>query len=199
MTQSSTRPSVSGRQLRKVPSNKSSKTVLWICLAVVAVAVAGVLAYIFTRPAVQHFPDQGGGQSNHLQSPSQPLPVPYNSNPPTSGWHWGGGAADPGIKDTMIEDTITVHSLEHGFVIIHYRADLDKATIDKLKALTVDLQQKNPCIILEPRPVDQLDVPIATTAWTYLLKLPGYDEKALRDFFHDHVGHGFEPVCPVGT
>lgn len=200
MSQVRGRQSVSGRQLRPKQNNQSMRVVIGIVVGVIVLAGA-FLAFNLTRPSqVVHFPNLGGGEANHLSSPTQPLPAPWNSNPPTSGWHWGGGTTNPGIKDTMVEDTITVHNLEHGFVIFHYRADLDSATIEKLKNLTIQLQQKNPCIVLEPRPVDKLDVPIAATAWTYLLKLDSFDENVLRSFFGNHVGvDGPEKICPVGA
>lgn len=199
MSQTRARPSVSGRQLRKKQTDRSTLVVVGSIIAVIALAALGVAAYQLSRPQVQTFADVGSGQNNHLSTPDDPIPTPYNSNPPTSGWHWGGGAAPPGIKDAPVQDTITVHSLEHGFVIFHYRADLDQATVDKLKNLTLQLQQLNPCVILVPRPVENLDVPIAATAWTHLLKLNSYDEGALRDFFKNYVGRDNpEKICPVG-
>lgn len=34
----------------------------------------------------------------------------YNSNPPTSGWHFGDGTAGPGIKDQPLPDELVLHS-----------------------------------------------------------------------------------------
>ena len=199
MPQPKGRPSVSGRQLRQKQNDRSTMVVVGIILGVVVVLAAGMYAWSLTRPSALHFADVTQGETNHLSSPTDPLPTPYNSNPPTSGWHWGGGVADPGVKTTPISDTITVHNLEHGFVIFHYRSDLDSATVQKLQDLTLSLQQQNPCIITEPRPVDNLDVPIAATSWTYMLKLDSYDESALRSFFASHVGRDNpEKICPVG-
>lgn len=195
MAQTPARRGVSGRQLRRQQKDRN-----WILIggaAVIALIIVGALVYFFTQPREELIPSLG--DSLHLNAPDQPLPEAYNSNPPTSGWHWGGGAEGPGVKTTPISDTITVHSLEHGFVIIHYRQDTDQATVDRLATLTRQLQQLNPCIILEPRPVANLDVPIAVTSWTYLLKLDGYDENAIRGFFQRHVGRGPEQVCPIGT
>ena len=199
MSQAKPRQSVSGRQLRKKQNDRSTWVVVGSILGVIALAALGVLAWSLTRPPVLHFADAGSGQNNHLESPTSLLPNPWNSDPPTSGWHWGGGVADPGVKDAMIEDTITVHNLEHGYVVFHYRADLDSASVEKLKQLTLDLQQQNPCIILQPRPVDKLDVPIVAAGWTNMLKLNSFDEQALRNFFADHVGrYNPEKICPVG-
>ncbi|MBC8159912.1 MAG: DUF3105 domain-containing protein [Roseiflexaceae bacterium] len=200
MSQERVRESVSGRQLRKRQGDRSTYVMVGSIVGVVILAIVGVLIYSLSRPAVQQFADLGSGQASHLDQPDSPLPEPWNSSPPTSGWHWGGGATDPGLKDVMIADSITVHNLEHGFVVFHYREDLDSASVERIRQLTLELQQLNPCIVTQPRPVDQLDVPVAATAWTYLLKLDSYDEQALRSFFADHVGKdGPEQICPVGV
>ncbi|NJR46525.1 MAG: DUF3105 domain-containing protein [Hyellaceae cyanobacterium CSU_1_1] len=120
----------------------------------------------------------GNGPSLHIQNANDPLPVAYNSNPPTSGYHWGGGVAPWGVQTRPISDTITVHNLEHGGVMIHYRTDLDAATVQQLADLTRELQRLNPCVILAPRA--DLDVPIVATAWEYMLKLDSYNAARSR-------------------
>src|SRR3990167_7267624 len=45
----------------------------------------------------------------------------YNSNPPTSGWHWGDGVAGPGIKDEPVPDELVLHSMEHGAAVVWYK------------------------------------------------------------------------------
>lgn len=135
------------------------------------------------------------GPSLHLPSPDAPMPVPYNSNPPTSGYHWGGGVAPWGVQTRPISDTISVHNIEHGGVIIHYQEGLDQTTVDSLADLTRTLQRQNPCIILVPRATANLDVPIALTAWNYLLKLDTFNAEMIQGFFRAHVGRGPEAVC----
>ena len=118
----------------------------------------------------------------------------YNSNPPTSGWHYGGGTGPWGVQTQPIPDELTVHNLEHGGVVIHYRQGLDQATVDQLTALARELQQQSPCLVLVPRPADKLDVPIAVTAWTWLVKLQQFDAGTIRSFFRAHVDQGPEHV-----
>ena len=93
-----------------------------------------------------------------------------------------------------LADEITIHNLEHGGVIIHYRQDLDQATVDKLTALTRQLQQQSPCVLMLPRPTEKLDKPIAVTAWTWLLKLDTFDATTITNFFRKHVNQGPEQV-----
>ncbi|MDZ4718974.1 MAG: DUF3105 domain-containing protein [Roseiflexaceae bacterium] len=193
MSQSNARRS--GRQGRV--TKKKNNTPLIIGGVAVGLIIAAAAIFSFTNsngPAVGTQIDDSG-PSLHLQTPNDPLPVPYNSNPPTSGYHWGGGVAPWGVQTKPISDTITVHNIEHGGVIIHYREGLDQPMIDKLSDLTRDLQRQNPCIILVPRPSATLDVPIALTAWNYLLKLDAFDEASVRGFFKAHVGRGPEAVC----
>lgn len=46
--------------------------------------------------------------------------VTYNSNPPTSGKHYGDWVR-AGVYDSERDDRNLVHSLEHGYVIMHYK------------------------------------------------------------------------------
>lgn len=141
-------------------------------------------------------PDQGAGL--HTRSLKEAHPD-YNSNPPTSGWHYGGDWLQPQVYDQAQPDELMVHSLEHGMVVIHYREGLEPSTVAKLVDLTGRLNQQSACAVLVPRPVARLDVPIAVTAWTKLLELRAFDEQAITSFFVKYVGQGPEKLCPVLT
>lgn len=189
-----------GREVRRKQTR--SNTPLIIGAVVLGVIILVAAGFSLTRNAgtvaAEHVPDMGL-QNPHIQNATDPHP-PYNSNPPTSGYHWGGGTAPWGVLTQPVADEYTVHNLEHGGVVIHYRQNLDSATVDQLTTLTRELQQKNPCIILVPRPVDKLDVPIALTSWTYLLKLQSFDANSIRAFFSSHVGNdGPEKICRAGA
>ena len=45
--------------------------------------------------------------------------VEYNSNPPTSGPHYGQWEK-PGVYDGVLPDGRLIHSLEHGYIVISY-------------------------------------------------------------------------------
>jgi hypothetical protein len=185
----------SGRQVRSTKKNNNNTLLIGIGVLVLIIVAAGVFS--LTRNAGQEIGEhiQDIGPSLHLASPADPLPVPYNSNPPTSGYHWGGGVAPWGVQTQPISDTISVHNLEHGGVIIHYRQGLESSQVQQLSDLTRELQRQNPCVILLPRPAENLDVPIAVTAWDYLLKLDSVDTDKIRSFFRAHVGRGPEAIC----
>ena len=101
----------------------------------------------------------------------------YNSNPPTSGPHWGDGTAGPGIKDQEVPDELLVHSLEHGAAIVSYKPDLPKDQIEKIKNAFSSASGKS---ILVPR--KNLDVPVALTSWNRLLKLKTIDTAKIKAF-----------------
>ncbi|MBI2443024.1 MAG: DUF3105 domain-containing protein [Candidatus Levybacteria bacterium] len=101
----------------------------------------------------------------------------YNSNPPTSGPHWGDGVAGAGIHDDVVPDELLVHSLEHGAAILWYKADLPKEQVKTLETIFAGASGKK---IMVPR--KNLDVPVALTSWNYLLKLKTIDAKKIKEF-----------------
>ncbi|MEK7114431.1 MAG: DUF3105 domain-containing protein [Patescibacteria group bacterium] len=114
------------------------------------------------------------GQSHVSRGQSHP---PYNSNPPTSGWHWGDGVAGPGIKDQAVPDELVLHSMEHGAAVVWYKDDLPQAQIERIKSAFNLASGKK---ILLPR--TNLDVPVALASWNYLLKLDAIDEARIAEF-----------------
>ena len=195
MSQSTTRRA-GGRQIRRQQRKSNTPLIIGAVVVVVIVLVVAGLALGGGGSAAQvgeriEAQDPPAGQ--HIQNLTDPHPT-YTSNPPTSGWHYV-TTAPPGVQTQPLPDEMTVHNREHGFVVIHYRQDVAQATVDQLTALARELQQQNPCLILEPRATDKLDVPVAVTSWNWLLKQPSYNANEIRAFFKAHVGHGPEQIC----
>ena len=101
----------------------------------------------------------------------------YNSNPPTSGWHWGDGTAGPGIKDQPVPDELVLHSMEHGAAVLWYKDGLPQADVERLKKVFNDASGKKIMLLRK-----DLDVPVALTSWNYLLKLKSIDEGQIKTF-----------------
>ena len=199
MSQSNVRRS-SGRRVQQKKTNTNRNLIIAAVVGVVLIMVAAGL--VLSRNSSsgniagqQQFPNLvPAPASPHIAEVTSPH-GPYNSNPPTSGWHYGGGTAPWGVQTQPIADELSVHNLEHGGVVIHYRQGLDQATVDQLTALTRELQQQSPCIALLPRPADKMtESPIAVTAWTWLLRLDSFDAGTIRAFFRAHVDQGPEKV-----
>jgi hypothetical protein len=196
MSQTSVRRSGGRATQRRVVKKKSNRPlIIGAVVAVIAILLVAGLLLANQSPSIgEKQADQG---NPHITAETDPHPA-YNSNPPTSGWHTGGNIGPWGVTTQPIADEITVHNLEHGGVIIHYRQDLDQATVTQLTNLARQLQGQSPCVLLEPRAVDKLDVPIAVTAWNWLLKLPAYDANQIQSFFQQHINGGPEKVgCQV--
>lgn len=113
---------------------------------------------------------------------------PYNSNPPTSGWHYDTPQREGVFTTQQIQEQI-LHNLEHGFVNLQYK-DLNGPEVQRLTDL-VRRDQRH--LILAPYPGLPADVKVALTAWTgpngnpalqvgKLMYCTGLDENAVRNF-----------------
>jgi hypothetical protein len=114
---------------------------------------------------------------------------PYNSNPPTSGWHDGGSTADWGSHLTVIPDVTMIHNLEHGGIWISYRDAEDAQTVIALEAI---VSRYPTHVVLTHRPSN--DSRIAVAAWGQLLKLDSADDAQIYNFIARYRFKGPENV-----
>lgn len=170
-----------GRSAKKV-----QKIILW--LAVLALVVVGIVfASRVGSPNSEdqsvRFSDQG---REHIAVGSEH--PEYNSNPPTSGWHYPGPAV-PGFYEEPLPDEQVVHNLEHGEVWIAYKSDLDSSVIEQLREFA------GPKTIITPRDANETDV--ALVAWT---RLDAFDldevlnVERINDFIKRYQNRGPERV-----
>jgi uncharacterized protein DUF3105 len=135
------------------------------------------------RPEVIEFPIQG---AEHV-APGASHPA-YNSNPPTSGWHYATPAPWGFYNDEML-DEILVHNLEHGGIWISFKNADDRDVVDRLAALTRRHRSK---VIVTLRTKN--DARIVVAAWGRLMKLEAYDRAAIEDFIARYKNKGPERV-----
>lgn len=128
--------------------------------------------------------DRGLG-NNHVNGD-----VTYEVNPPAGGNH-NPSASPPGIftVDNTPPDAQIVHSLEHGYVTIWHRPDVDSATLDGLKGVTNKYPRD---VLLVPRA--SLEQPVAATAWHRRLLCERSDVEALERFVKEYRNKGPEKV-----
>ena len=158
------------------------KVTIGIALATLTILVGGIWFLTIQdtkqqkkerRPFVgERIADMGAGHVKRGESHAE-----YNSNPPTSGPHWGDGVAGPGIHDKEVPDELLVHSLEHGAAILWYKSDLPKDEVKKLEKIFNNASGKK---IMVPR--KNMDVPVALTSWGWILKLKTIDEAKIKEF-----------------
>ena len=122
-----------------------------------------------------------GLQPNHLQTPD--ATVKYNSFPPSSGPHYQ-QYAPWGIYDEPIKQTILVHNLEHGAVVIQY-GDVGEETVRKIQSF---FQDDPRALVVAPYP--KLGKKIAFTAWNEPPYASGQTQPKDAD-----PGHGYVMTC----
>lgn len=113
---------------------------------------------------------------------------PYNSNPPTSGWHYS-EPATWGVYDNELPDEQVIHNLEHGGIWISYK-DINEETRLKLKKLAYGYPKS---VILSPRVKN--DGKISLAAWGRLLKLEALDEIVIEQFIKKYRNKSPEPMA----
>ena len=115
---------------------------------------------------------------------------PYNSDPPTSGWHYP-TALRSGFYEEPQADEYLVHNLEHGHVVISYDCSRLTNCEDvkfQLRRLLNDYDGFK--VTIAPRA--NADAAIALTAWGWIDKLDSYDETRIRRFIDAWRNHGPE-------
>jgi hypothetical protein len=129
---------------------------------------------------VEQPPLQAG---EHLIGDQEP-PVPYNSTPPTSGWHASGAfTIDVRPPDDPLSEPKQVSVLEVGGVVVTYQdlPDEDRARLE-------EHVRDNHADRVAVTPYDQLEPgEVAFTAWGNLQRCSGLDLSALDAFVAEHA------------
>ena len=163
-----------------------------IALVVLVALVGGFI--LISRPAPQATTATGSGickeiveaadeGRSHLASPVET--PSYQANPPTSGTHnpeW----LPAGLYASPQDITKLVHSLEHGYIIIHQK-DLSSDELQKLANIVRSDPYK---MILNPYPNGPAKVTLA--AWDHTQQCSGVDEVVIRAFTNAYRDQGPE-------
>ena len=161
---------------------------IWIFIALVFVAL--IAWWIYT--AVPKGPDYSQvfdiqGSEHIAIDATHPS---YNSNPPTSGWHYAEPAGE-GFYDTSFPDERIVHNLEHGHIWIAYHPRIPDAIKNELKDNFSRVQR-----IITPREANDFDVSLV--AWgrldSFNLENGVFDKDRIENFMKRYVNRGPEKV-----
>ena len=153
---------------------------IWIGVAVIGVLLLiGVVAWSVQKANQPVFGEAVPIQGQQHIALDQSHP-PYNSDPPTSGWHYA-EPAEAGFYESSLPDEQLVHNLEHGHVIISYDcarvADCEDVKTE-LRGLVDRFQRWK--IVAVAR--ENADAAIALTAWGRIDKMDSYDEDRVDAF-----------------
>lgn len=178
-----------------VQANKTRKFLIRILVLAVLV-ILGYGIYVFSKNSTpqgedfsQAIPVQG---RNHIPDGSEPA-VSYNSNPPTSGDHYG-VPARPGFRGQAIADGNLIHSLEHGLVWISFHPRIGEEA-DKLRDVT------GPTTVVIPREANDTDIALASWGRLDKFDLEGGtinddDLQRITDFVKRYYNKGPESIPP---
>ncbi len=138
-------------------------------------------------------PEQG---RNHISAPQT---YNYNTNPPTSGDHYG-TTGPTGVHTAPLQKEIQVHNLEHGHAVISYKTDgLDQSIIDKLEDVAKEDDKR---VLVTPNA--DMQYKVAVSVWGKLLGCNNPNDKVVevvKTFAKLYKGKGPEgdiPGSPAG-
>lgn len=181
---------------QEIRIKERKRTSIVMILAVVAplLLVAVLVAFaLMTRQPKEDIPDVG--EAITIQG-REHIKVgvshgEYNSNPPTSGWHYE-VPAEWGVYTKELPQEQLIHNLEHGGIVIQYKPTLDKETIAQLE----DLKKSEFECKLVVAPYNNLDthINIALTAWGRLHESAEYNETDIKNFIKKYKDTGPEFV-----
>lgn len=176
---------------------RNIRRILWVVgLLLVVAAIIWLIIWLVMRnaknaPGISY--QEIGREHVGLNAP---LSKPYNSNPPSSGAHYG-SPANSGVYDYEVNDEIFIHNLEHGGIWIAYRPGVSAQAIEDLKSIVKEFRGSK--IVMAPRSANDAD--IAIVAWTRVAKfdltdgvLSEQQKNELRRFYRAFKNHGPEFV-----
>lgn len=163
---------------------------IWIPLGVVVVALVGLLLYRIFQPELEGVLTFGTQARDH----DQEAEFAEAGLPPTGGAHnprW----QNCGIYDTPVDNSLAVHSLEHGTVWLSYHSDL---SVEKVEALR-DLVRGKTYTLMAPFPDLQGDV--VMSSWSRQLVIESIPDERVADFISQYRQQGPEPgaACTGGV
>lgn len=168
---------------------KKRRIAVKILVVVVLVAALGYGLFWYASKREKDLPgalipDQG---REHIAQNHQHT---YNSNPPTSGWHYPQAAEWGAYREELPDETI-LHNLEHGGIWISYKPDISEEMRTELEGFFEEWGRK---IIIAPRVKNDADIVLA--AWTRLDKLTvsEYSEERVERFIRAYRNKGPEFV-----
>jgi hypothetical protein len=180
---------------------KTKRNLLWIGIGIVVAIIIGFVAWTIFKPAAGESVPIMANAGDHVQPGSDP--GPFNSNPPTSGRHYGQEFEAGFYEETDSEvqnefpEGYLIHNLEHGYIIFWYNCDLlDEASCSNLKSQIKGVMDEfnNFKVIGFPR--STIEVPLVMTSWGRTLPFDTFNADAASDFVRSNRNRAPEPNAP---
>jgi hypothetical protein len=172
---------------------------LYAIVGVISIAALAIL-WALIAPALRPALGEAAPElpADHVTVGSDP--GPYNTDPPTSGSHYG-SELNSGFYEQSDLDEIgpypegyLLHNLEHGYVILWYNCDLLDA--DECGELKDQIQKvlrrnRNNKVIGFPR--SSIEFPVVMTSWTRMLEFDEFDTDLANRFVRNNRNKAPEP------
>lgn len=146
---------------------RSATRIAWIAaIAVAATIIAGGVVWLIHLNAAPLPGTVYESQGNTHINPGDTHPE-YNSDPPTSGWHYP-VPPQRGIYATPLPEELLLHFMEHAGVVVHYNPDvLPPDEVQQLHDIvSSELNKGQGLVLMAPDPLAPQAV--ALTAWQHL-------------------------------
>lgn len=165
---------------------KSASWLLIIIGAIVAISYGLANRNSKTPDYSKEYPIQG--QEHIAIGAEHP---PYNSDPPSSGWHYAQPAKEAFYEEELLDEQL-VHNLEHGDIWIAYHPRVSDEVKNQLK------KYGGSKFITTPR--SRNDTDIALVAWgrvdAFNLENGALDEGRIKAFIKRYINKGPEKLPP---
>jgi hypothetical protein len=188
-------------QRAKRRKKKLVTSVIW---GVVGIGVLFVIVYFVwnvIRPAAGESVPVMANAGSHV--PPGTDPGPFNSDPPTSGRHFGqefnAGFYEESSAQAQEDypEGYLLHNLEHGYVIFWYNCDLlDETNCSTLKSQIKDVMDDFNNFKLVAFPRTSTDVPLVMTSWGRIQRFDTFDKDDARRFIRSNRNRAPEPNAP---
>lgn len=168
----------------------------WLIGGLVGAMVVGLVGLLVFQEVTKEWPGIAmADQGNRHVATVEEEHIPYNSSPPTSGPHLGGGIAPANIYGQQQADELQTHSLEDGHVIVQYDCNNEDCS-NLILQLTSVVQRaigEQKRVLLAPytpvlHPETGASHRIALTAWTKIDVFDDFDEERITKFIDAYEG-----------
>ena len=180
---------------------KTTRTLIWIGIGIVAAIIIGYVAWTIFRPSA--------GESVHIMAnagdhvPPDSDPGPFNSDPPTSGRHYANefdaGFYEPSDSEVNVDypEGYLIHNLEHGYAIFWYNCELlDEDGCERVKGQIQEVMDEFDGFKVIGFPRSSIRFPVVMTSWGQMQEFDTFDANLASDFIRSNRNRAPEPNAP---
>jgi hypothetical protein len=190
------------RQVARQQSRQRRQLIIKVATVLGAAVIVGGIAYLIwagaqPAPGREEWEEIPIQEAIHIESGESY--EPYNSDPPTSGYHYGTPMqpTNAGFFEEALPDENMVHSLEHGYVILWYDCtDMSDEECAALKDGIRDVIEQTETYKVVGMPREGMDTPIIAVSWGMMYKQETLNEEGLIAFVNANRERSPEPNAP---